>query len=197
MCADGFPQAFTFNGYSTANGPALRALNDQLHPLWDASDVLLPSIYLGKWTAPVATLAKMNAAQVNTTVLESVRIQQRTTHRPEIWPFAYFYYNSGRQNVTLTRQDAVASVLNPYILGADGLVIWGNPSFKNRTVPHTVTQFKAYFKDVLGPTVAMVKHGASQCADARCHAHGRCVVGGGCECEPGFDDAKNCSGNKS
>jgi hypothetical protein len=44
---DGFPQAFTFDGYdSPSHGPVLRALNDQLQPLWDASDVLLPSIYL-------------------------------------------------------------------------------------------------------------------------------------------------------
>ena len=35
----GFPQAFTFNGYDTANGAALRSLNDRLQPLWDASDV--------------------------------------------------------------------------------------------------------------------------------------------------------------
>eukprot|EP01047_Picozoa_sp_COSAG01_P106773 COSAG01_NODE_35848_length_525_cov_13.293269_1_plen_73_part_10 len=41
----------------------------------------------------------------------------------EIWPYAYFYYNSGRQNFTLTKQDALVSVTYPYELGAAGLVI--------------------------------------------------------------------------
>jgi hypothetical protein len=65
-----------------------------------------------QWGASAATLAKMNAAQLNTTMDESVRLQRQTASRPEIWPYQYFYYNNGRQNDTLTPQDARASA-NP------------------------------------------------------------------------------------
>lgn len=188
----GFPQAFTFNGYDSPNGPTLRALNDRLQPLWDASDVLLPSIYLAQWHASPATLAKMNAAQINNTVLESVRLQTQTKHNPEIWPFMYPYYNSGRQNVTLTAEDTTASVAFPNALGATGLVVWGDPSYKNRTVPGTVSQFQKYYKAVLAPTIMTVKKTAQECATARCHGHGRCI-GSECECKSGFSSASNCS----
>ena len=193
----GFPQSFTFDGYNDpAKGPILRALNDKLQPLWDASDILQPSIYLAQWSASAATLAKMNAAQINTTILESVRIQKQTRTRPEIWPFQYFYYNSGKQNVTLTTEDVRASVEFPYELGAKGLVIWGDPSYKNKTVPGSIAQFKRYFKQVLGPAVTVFTKSVSECADSRCNSHGRCTTlaaGTRCECEHGFDPAKNCS----
>ena len=193
----GYPQPFVFDGYDTANGPTLRALNDQLQPLWDASDVLLPSIYLAQWHASAATLAKMNAAQINTTMRESVRLQKQTKHRPDIWPFMYSYYNSNRQNVTLTAEDTVASIAFPYALGATGLVVWGDPSYnKNWTVPGTVAQFQKYFHAVLGPTIAGVKKTAQECANARCHGHGRCIgeaAGSGCNCERGFSPVSNCS----
>ena len=189
----GFPQAFTFKGYDSANGPTLRALNDQLQPLWDASDVLLPSIYLAQWGAPAATLAKMNAGQINATVLESVRLQKQAKHhRPPIYPFMYSYYNSGRQNVTLTAEDTTASVAFPFALGATGLVVWGDPSYKNHTVPGTVAQFQSYYKAVLGPTIAAVRKTAQECAAGRCHGHGRCI-GSGCDCEPVFSLTSNCS----
>ena len=85
----GFPQAFTFNGYDSTNGAALRELNDRLQPLWDASDVpnplenplylchlsdrhcitgtyssvqvLLPSIYLAQWHAPAGEIAHIHS----------------------------------------------------------------------------------------------------------------------------------------
>jgi hypothetical protein len=188
----GFPQAFTFNGYDSPSGPTLRALNDRLQPLWDASDVLLPSIYLAQWHASAATLAKMNAAQINTTMMESARLQKQTRHQPAIWPFMYPYYNSGRQNVTLTAEDTTASVAFPGALGATGLVVWGDPSYKNRTVPGTVSQFQKYYETVLGPTIRRVKKTMQDCAAARCHGHGRCI-GLGCECKSGFSPASNCS----
>jgi hypothetical protein len=92
------------------------------------------------------------------------------------------------------------SVTYPYELGAAGLVIWGNPLFKNRTVGGTVAQFQSYFASTLGPTVALVKKRAAQCSATRCHAHGRCIEstddgpgGLGCRCEHGFDPATNCA----
>ena len=38
---------------------------------------------------------------------ESVRLQRQTKSHPEIWPYQYFYYNSGRQNVTLTPEVSI------------------------------------------------------------------------------------------
>ena len=201
----GFPQSFTFKGYSDpTRGPILRQKNDKLQPLWDAVDVLQPSIYLAQWGASPPTLARMNAAQLNTTMDESVRLQRQTLSRPEIWPYQYFYYNSGKQNVTLTPEDTTISIEYPYDHGATGLVLWGDPLYKNRTVPGTVAQFQRYFADLLGPAVTAFKRKVDACAAQRCHGHGRCLLplldaigaaadaAAGCECQPGYDPSTDC-----
>ena len=196
----GFPQAFNFHGYDDpVAGPKLRALNDKLQPLWDASDVLLPSIYVFQSTAyPPQHQAKVNALQINTTVIESARIQAKTRHHPEIWPFQFFYYNSGHLNQTLTPEDTRASVVFPYAHGATGLVIWGDPKYRSNKIPRLIPQFQHYFKQELAPVVSDFKAQVAACAASHCHDHGRCKLAGdgvgfaGCECVHGYSGS-NCS----
>ena len=73
----------------------------------------------------------MNTAQLNYTIIESVRtcIQKQTSHRPEICPLQYLYYNSGPQNATVTAEDARASIEVTYTLGAKGLVASTNKGY--------------------------------------------------------------------
>lgn len=197
----GFPQAVNFHGYDDpVAGPKLRALNDKLQPLWDASDILLPSIYVFQSTAySPQHQADVNAEQINTTVIESARIQAKTRHHPEIWPFQFFYYNSGHLNQTLTPEDTRASVVLPYAHGASGLVIWGDPRYRSTRIPGLIPQFQRYFKQELAPVVKDFKAKVDACAASHCHDHGRCKMAGdgvggfgGCECVHGYSGT-NCS----
>ena len=73
--------------------------------------------------------------------------------------------------------------------------MWGDPLYKNRTVPGTVVQFQRYYKQLLAPAVTMFKGEVDACAARRCYGHGRCTkleAGSGCQCLPGYDAATHC-----
>lgn len=76
---------------------------------------LLPSLCL-----PLAIILPSSLSNGGTLVPRGLVLQ--TKSRPEIWPYQYFYYNSGHQSVTLTAEDTRASVEFPYNHGATGLV---------------------------------------------------------------------------
>ena len=127
-----------------------------------------------------------------------MRIQAKTRHQPEIWPFQFFFYNSGHLNQTLTPEDTRASVVFPYAHGASGLVIWGDPRYRSTHISGLIPQFQRYFKQELAPVVSDFKAQVAACAASHCHDHGRCKLAGdgvgfaGCECVHGYSGS-NCS----
>ena len=87
-------------GYHTAHGPYQRAINDELHWLFEASDVLIPSIYLGfqsdRHSAYDAD--EINRLYVEGTVAEARRLADlagAATGRapPLVLPIAWPRYN--------------------------------------------------------------------------------------------------------
>ena len=145
-------------GYSSLRaGRTLRGRNDLLQPLWDEVDVILPSIYmqiLPGNTPSSSRNAYINHGMVNNTVTEALRLSKNSRQPPPaVFAFMYSFYNSQTQNVTLTAADTKASVEIPYYLGADGLVVWGDPGYIGKELhhPHRVAQFQQYFDSTLAP----------------------------------------------
>lgn len=83
------------------NGPKKRAQNDKLQQLFDAVDVLLPSVYMqhlcpsghcpASWNASKQAHQNtyINSQMINGTVGETVRLQQATLHKPPIYAFTW------------------------------------------------------------------------------------------------------------
>ena len=123
-------------GYHTAHGPYQRALNDELHWLFEASDVLIPSIYLGIQSDHHPNLAteEINRLYVEGTVAEARRLADNagaaTGRRPPlVLPIAWHCYNdywdaaSGTSAVArrlLPIDEARIEFVAPRNAGADG-----------------------------------------------------------------------------
>ena len=93
-------------GYQSNNGPQFRAQNDKLQPLWEAVDVLLPSVYMqylypsaqcpASWstTKQQEWNSLLNAQMINGTVKEAVRLQQSTKRKPPVYAYVWAYVSA-------------------------------------------------------------------------------------------------------
>jgi hyaluronoglucosaminidase len=190
-------------GYDSRDGPTLRARNDQLKPIFEEVDVILPSIYFqdcgdlncgGSWNATKDDkyVTLMNQRMVKGTIKESVRLQQNTSHKPPIFAFMWTYFNTGNMSRLLSAADTRASIQLPYLAGAQGLVIWGGgPPFHD---PGRKARFQSYFDGVLAPEICAFKcrlpplataDGRSCGGNMECSLNGHCTKGT-CVCYPGW-----------
>ena len=93
-------------GYQSKNGPKFRAQNDKLQPLWEAVDVLLPSVYMQYLCPSVQCPASWNttkqeewnsltnARMINGTVKEAIRLQQSTMRKPPVYAYIWAYVSA-------------------------------------------------------------------------------------------------------
>ena len=164
-------------------GPAQRARNDRLAPLWAVSGAMLPSGYF----------PYNNSAYVNMTrdyflgsAAESQRIV-RTWARPgtPVLPFLWNVYADtdglGADAVFLTPADMASALNVGAALGVEGVVLWGAPAFFNQT-----QRFEEYLSTTLGPLSAAAVETACACGAARCSGHGACAGATACRCESGW-----------
>jgi hypothetical protein len=167
-------------------GPILRARNDQLATLWEASGALYPSIYL------VANFSESSLRQyVTNGVREAVRCGQRVGGR-RVYSYQWSYFH---QSLDGKLADGVAPVPTPlqslpfdasFEAGADGVIMWDCPgAFGHRTVQDT----QALTMSVVGPAAQAVLQAAHNCSVSHCSGNGRCAslkqaarVAGAVEC---------------
>ena len=108
----GFPNAQFYPcdssgcGYESKNGPKFRADNDKLQPLWEAVDVLLPSVYMqylcpspqcpASWNTSRQDEwnSLVNSRMVNGTVAEAVRLQQSTKRKAPVFAYIWAYVSA-------------------------------------------------------------------------------------------------------
>ena len=93
-------------GYQSKSGPQFRLQNDKLQPLWEAVDVLLPSVYMqylcpsahcpASWntTKQANWNSLINARMINGTVEEAVRLQQSTKRKPPVYAYIWAYVSA-------------------------------------------------------------------------------------------------------
>lgn len=165
-------------------GPLLRAINDQLSPIYAASTGVFPSIYMPAGTNS-SFWAFMNADYVSGTTEEATRLVQ-TYHKgsplPPVRPFAWAFYHDAV--ATLLPEDLVSELQNPLAAGADGVILWGAPDAFN----HAAT-FLTYLSTTLGPLALNITTTQCECAQSECSGHGACVGNASapkCRCYPGY-----------
>jgi hyaluronoglucosaminidase len=164
-------------------GPALRAQNDALAPIFAASSGLYPSIYLPEGTNS-SLFNRTNADYIAGVTEEAVRLAAKYSPAgTPVRPYAWAFYHDGA--TLLHPQDMVASLAAPLQAGADGVVLWGYPSAWDRTA-----EMYEYLNSTLGPDAKELVTAQCACAAAQCSGHGACAgPEGKCRCFAGFSGA--------
>ena len=119
-------------------------------------------------------------------VLSALLVAAAASAAP-VLPFAWNFYHDG--HTLLSPSDMAVELAVPPQHGADGVVLWGAPTFYNETQP-----MLAYINATLGPLANATVAEACACAAQRCSAHGACTPQGGCRCLPGFSGPSCASG---
>lgn len=123
------PGACWFEGYEVETSASVqRLLNEEQLWLYEALDVITPSIYLG--ILPNSTTLEKSLLYINSSLTEALRISALARNRPPVMPYTWSFYNNYWETkigprVPLTLADARAELLQPYLLGCSGLFLWG------------------------------------------------------------------------
>eukprot|EP01050_Picozoa_sp_SAG11_P013716 SAG11_NODE_1622_length_4561_cov_2.741820_1_plen_1115_part_00 len=150
----------------------------KLLSIWQASDVLFPSIYL----ASPNTAAQVVQQTVELSLAMATEAAGPGQRRKQVYPFAWECWHNG--STLLDQKDAILDFLSPYNYGADGLVVWGDagggcakglscmcdPAHGGPTHP-------SYFENIqqqTGPLIKDFEARVAACSAAHCSGHGRC-----------------------
>jgi hypothetical protein len=123
------PGACWFEGYEVEKSASIqRLLNEEQLWLYEALDVITPSIYLG--ILPNNTTLEKNLMYINTSLAEALRISALARNHPPVMPYTWSFYNNYWETKMgprepLTLADARAELLQPYLMGCKGLFLWG------------------------------------------------------------------------
>ena len=155
-------------GYDGPGGGVQRQINDGLSWLFDALDVITPSIYLGE--LPAQTTNLNTAEYVASTTREAIRLAKA---RKPVLPVAWLQYDNFWDhsiNRTAPRQllsaaHATIALETPLSNSADGVLIWGHLDAAASTPsasPESVSAYNRYSEDVLTGVVKKI------CRDYAC-----------------------------
>ncbi|VDO68314.1 unnamed protein product [Haemonchus placei] len=70
------------------------------------------------------------------------------------------------------RKDVCNSLKQAADLGARGVVLWSS----SKNMKQRCEGLAAYVRDMLGPTVALIRKRTQRCREKRCSGHGQCVL---------------------
>ena len=184
---------WSFGGYTGPNAASLRARNDALAWLWQASTALFPSVYL---TSPKASKfdGQLTYSYVKSTVAEAVRLRLQAAalvggRGPAVFALSWYVYNpyprpaAGTLWQTLTPADLGDVFAGAWSAGADAVLVWGSVG---DAPPTTTAQLSNYTKVVLGPAATNLLATIASCSAAACTAGGQCRANNSlpCFCPP-------------
>jgi beta-D-xylosidase 4 len=152
---DAHPFDCTFAGYGHgAAGDAQRALNDELHWLFEASTAVFPSIYLGVLPEDAAHHSVANNTRyIQQTVEEAIRLSSADKVVPVTW-YLYDNYPRSPHWHSLSAGDLRTELEVPLQAGAKALLLWGATS--NTTAGIGEADLQKYVNQTLSPLVAEI-----------------------------------------
>lgn len=143
--------------------------NDEIQWLFDKCTGLYPSIYLGDWYEN-----NRNAVYyVANRVLEATRVDANRFPSTSIPVFPYHSITYRKESGLVHLYDLRNSIGVSSVLGASGVVIWGDHNIANSV--ERCKNLSNYISNELGPYVKMTSDYAFQCSISRCSGNGRCV----------------------
>ncbi|XP_046907236.1 hyaluronidase PH-20-like [Hypomesus transpacificus] len=169
-----FPNCYNYGwlepGYTGRCSHEVRAQNDELLWLWEASSALYPSVYLqaSLGDSPSAALLVRNR------VHEALRVSALPKHHATAPVFVYtrpVFIDRNRR--FLSQRDLVSTIGESAALGASGAVMWGASADYNDKA--SCEALSTYLTTTLNPYIANVTAAAQLCSDFLCQGNGRCV----------------------
>jgi hyaluronoglucosaminidase len=156
-CKD-HPFDCSFSGYgNNTAGDEQRTLNDRLGWLWQASDAIFPSVYLGVLPNQSDNqTASKNMIYVQETIGEATRLASKAIpQKPEVMAVAWYLYDNYPRTPVwyyLSSNDLHIQLHGAVDAGADGLLLWG--AVDNSST--TTSALQAYTTNIIGPEVSRI-----------------------------------------
>jgi hyaluronoglucosaminidase len=143
---------YCFNGNEDEDcSPATRAENDQLHWLFEATDLVLPSVYMSERHLKAHNRPKMIRGRVR----EAVRVAQKQTHKPPVLAYVRSVFTDTRR--FLSRDDWQTVLETSKQTGASGVILWGSSSDLNTR--QKCVDFADYLETTMGPMIVQYAGG--------------------------------------
>ncbi|XP_078484992.1 hyaluronidase-1-like [Ciona intestinalis] len=145
-------------------------MNNDIQWLFDASNALYPSTYLGLW------FKNTNASMeyVANRVKEALRVDfdRKSDTSAPVYVYNNIFYRKSSE--FLTQKDIIHSSGTAAVLGASGVVFWGSSTCSK--TKEMCENLKYYVENILGPYIKAASDSATMCSLNTCNGHGRCVV---------------------
>nr|CDJ92372.1 Glycoside hydrolase domain containing protein [Haemonchus contortus] len=167
----GFPYCNYDAGMSESDmmcSEKFRRFNDEISFVFESSTALFPSIYLS-----LKGTSAQNYRYIQAILVESSRIAAMQNPPIDVYPYTKFEYNPYQYlDSFYAKKDVCNSLKQAADLGARGVVLWSS----SKNMKQRCEGLAAYVRDMLGPTVALIRKRTQRCREKRCSGHGQCVL---------------------
>ncbi|EYB82135.1 hypothetical protein Y032_0366g6 [Ancylostoma ceylanicum] len=145
-----------------------RGYNDEMSFIFEASSALFPSIYLS-----LKGTSAQNYRYIQAILVESSRIAALQNPVLDFYPYTKFEYNPYQfLDSFYAKKDVCNSLKQAADLGARGVVLWSS----SKNMKERCDGLAGYVRDMLGPTVALIRKRSQRCRERRCSSNGQCVL---------------------
>nr|XP_039270178.1 hyaluronidase-1-like [Styela clava] len=144
--------------------------NDQIQWVFDDSNALYPSVYLGEWFSNHTSAIYYVAYRI----LEAMRVDSDRPSDFSIPVFAYHLLTYRKVPEFVSLFDLRDSIGVASLLGSSGMVIWADHNVANSV--ERCQNLSNYISTTLGPYVKATSDAATLCSYDYCSGHGRCVL---------------------
>ena len=166
-----YPDCYNYNKSSIhLECPPQQILrDDEIQWMFDTSTALYPSTYLGYWFKNSNRTEYYTAHRVS----EAKRVN---FNRPGNVSIPIYVYNNlvyRKTKTFLTLEDLIDSSGISAVLGASGVVLWGDHM---HTSKEQCVKLSKYVNSTLGPFMKLASDAASDCSLESCNGNGRCAL---------------------
>ncbi|VDM72099.1 unnamed protein product, partial [Strongylus vulgaris] len=136
--------------------------------IFEASSALFPSIYLS-----LKGTTAQNYRYIQAIMMESARVAALHSPVLDVYPYTKFEYNPYQfLDSFYAKKDVCNSLKQAADLGARGIVLWSS----SKNMKQRCEGLAKYVREMLGPTVALIRKRNQRCREKRCSSHGQCVL---------------------
>lgn len=143
--------------------------DDKIQWMFNASSALYPSTYLGIWFKDADRARSYVANRIG----EAQRVDYNRHDMASIPVYVYNNLVYRKTRIFLTRKDVIDSSGLALVMGASGVILWGDHMHENKS---WCLELSRYVNTTLGPFLKFASDAAAHCSLAVCSGNGRCIL---------------------